>query len=82
MHDALGLGIYWLAVTGILAAIGLWLLVSGIVRFFRGRFLRGPLRGAVGAAIGAFALALAAIGMNLHTYHRLNYEEPVAIVEF
>ncbi|HEX7047690.1 MAG TPA: hypothetical protein VF275_09000 [Gammaproteobacteria bacterium] len=82
MHDVFGLGIYWLAVVGALAAVGLWLFISGITRFFRGRFLRGPLRGAFGAAIGAFALALAAIGMNLHTYNRLNYEEPVAVIEF
>ncbi|HEX7029378.1 MAG TPA: cation/multidrug efflux pump [Gammaproteobacteria bacterium] len=82
MQDMLGLGTWWLAVVGVLAAAGLWLFVSGMVRFFRGRFLRGPLRGAFGAAIGAFAVALAAVGMNLHTYHRLNYEEPVAVVEF
>lgn len=82
MHDVLGLGIYWLAVIGVLAAVGLWLFSSGIVRFLRGHFLRGPIRGAFGAAIGAIALALAAIGMNVHTYHRLNYEEPVAILVF
>lgn len=82
MLDALGLGIYWLAAVGVLAAAGLWLFISGVTRFFRGHFLRGPARGAFGAAIGAFALALAAVGMNLHTYHRLNYEEPVATVEF
>jgi hypothetical protein len=82
MQDVLGLDTGWLAIIGVLAAVGLWLFVTGIVRFLRGHFLRGPLRGAIGAALGAFALALAAIGMNLHTYHRFNYEEPVASLEF
>lgn len=82
MQDVLGLDIAWLAIIGVLAAAGLWLLVTGIARFLRGHFLRGPLRGAIGAALGAFALVLAAIGMNLHTYHRFNYEQPVATLEF
>lgn len=82
MQDVLGMGIYWLAATGVLAAVGLWLFITGILRFLRGHFLRGPLRGAFGAAIGAIAIAIIAIGMNLHTYHRLNYEEPVATLEF
>lgn len=71
-----------LLVIGLLAAIGLWLLVTGLVNLFRGRLLRGPLRSAVGAASGAVAIALAAIAMNLHTYQRLNYERPVAHLEF
>lgn len=71
-----------LLVIGLLAAIGLWLLVTGLINLFRGRLLRGPLRGAFGAALGAIAIALAAIAMNLHTYQRLNYERPVARLEF
>lgn len=82
MQDVLGLGVYWLAVIGVLAAIGLWLFITGIVRFLRGHFLRGPVRSAFGAAIGAIAIALAAVGMNLHTYHRLNHEQAVATLEF
>lgn len=82
MQDVLGLDIVWLAIIGVLAAAGLWLFATGLVRFLRGHFLRGPLRSAIGAALGAVALALAAIGMNLHTYHRLNYEQPVATLEF
>ena len=33
MQDVLGLGVYWLAVTGVLAAIGLWLFITGRVMF-------------------------------------------------
>lgn len=82
MHDLIGFGPVWLAVIGLLAAIGFWLLITGLINLFRGRLLRGPLRSATGAAIGALAIALAAIAMNLHTYHRLNYEAPVATLEF
>lgn len=71
-----------LLVIGLLAAIGLWLLITGFINLFRGRLLRGPLRGVFGAAFGALAIALAAIAMNLHTYQRLNYERPVARLEF
>lgn len=71
-----------LLVIGVLAAVGLWLLVTGLVNLFRGRLLRGPLRGAFGIAMGAIAIALAAVAMNLHTYQRLNYERPVARLEF
>lgn len=71
-----------LLVIGLLAAIGLWLMITGLINLLRGRVVRGPLRGAFGVAIGAIAIALAAIAMNLHTYQRLNYERPVARIEF
>lgn len=82
MSGFLDLDLVWLAAVGVLAALGLWLLLSGLVRTFRGRLLRGPLRGAIGIALGAVAVALAAVGMNLHTYNRLDYEQPVAWLEF
>lgn len=82
MQEMMNFGAIWLIALAVLAAIALYLVVTGFVRLFKGRLLRGPLRAAVGAALGALALALAAIGMNLHTYNRLNYEQPVATLEF
>lgn len=81
-QQVLTLGGGWLIALGAFAALALWLVVSGLWRLRGGRFLNGPLRTLFGFAFGALALALAAIGLNLHTYHRLNYEEPVATVEF
>jgi len=71
-----------LIVIALLVAIGLWLIVTGLAGVLRGRLLRGPLRAAFGAAAGALALALAAVSLNLHTYQRLDYERPVAWLEF
>lgn len=82
MSELLNIDTAWLAIVALLAAVGAWLLLTGMTRLFRGHLLRGPLRGAFGAALGALAIALAAIGMNLHTYQRLNYEQPVAWLEF
>lgn len=82
MSELLNIDTAWLAIVALLGAVGAWLLLTGMTRLFRGHLLRGPLRGAFGAALGALAIALAAIGMNLHTYQRLNYEQPVAWLEF
>lgn len=82
MQEIFDLHVAWLVVTGLLFASGLWLLIGGLARLLRGKVLRGPLRAAIGAVIGALAIALAAVGLNVHTYQRLNYEQPVAWLEF
>lgn len=82
MTDMLDFSPVLLAVIAVLAVVGGWLLITGLLRVFRGHLLRGPLRAAFGAVAGALALALAAIAMNLHTYQRFNYERPVATLEF
>ncbi|MDX1454764.1 MAG: hypothetical protein R3217_04835 [Gammaproteobacteria bacterium] len=80
--DVIGLGPVWLLVLGLLLGLGLFLAVTGIRNFFKGRFFRGPLRSAVGVAFGGLAVGLGGVGLNFHTYSRLNYEEPVATIEF
>lgn len=79
--EILGLGAIRLVIFALMLIVGGWLVISGFRRLLQGHLLRGPLRAGWGVLLGALALLLAGIGINLHTYQRLNYEQAVATVE-
>ena len=74
----------WIAalVVILVALIGLALLLGGCKRFFHGKFGNGFGRMFIGAILLAAATLLAAVALNLRTYHRLTYERPVATLTF
>jgi hypothetical protein len=67
----------WIA-PAVLGLIGLLLFFSGVGRLFRGKLISGPMGAATGGVFIAGGAAVALLGMNLHTYNRLAYEQPVA----
>lgn len=61
---------------------GLALLLGGLKRFFRGKFVGGGGRALLGLVLLlAFAL-VTAVALDLRTYLRLTYEQPVATLGF
>jgi hypothetical protein len=66
----------------VFAVLGVILFFLGIQRVWRRRVMTGSLEGLVGLLLLAVAALLMAISVNLHTYHRLTRESPVAEVRF
>lgn len=62
--------------------VGFILMITGIRRLRRGRLLRAGLYGGGGCLLVTLGVLVMAIGLNLHTYQRLTYEQPVAIIDF
>jgi hypothetical protein len=62
----------------LLGVVGLLLLFAGVRRLWRRRLLTGGSECASGALLIALALVLAGLALNLYTYNRLTYEQPVA----
>lgn len=74
----------WITVLVVIlvALIGLALFLNGWKHCFHGRFGRGSSRIVVGAILLAAVALVVAIAVNLHSYHRLTYERPVATIAF
>jgi hypothetical protein len=74
----------WIAalVVVLVALIGLALFFGGWKRFFRGKFANGFGRVIIGVILLATVALVAAVAVNLRTYHRLTYERPVATLAF
>lgn len=66
----------------LLVVFGLLLLLAGFRRLFRGRLVGGTGRLLGSMLMLAGAALIVAVGMNLHTYHRLTVERPVATLAF
>lgn len=66
----------------LLVVFGLVLLLAGFRRLFRGRLVGGTGRLVGSTLMLAGAALIVAVGMNLHTYHRLTIERPVATFDF
>jgi hypothetical protein len=81
-----GLGFDWAslvwAIPAALALVGLVLILRGFGALFRGRPVSAVTGAASGAAIAAGGVAVALVGLNIQTYQRLSYEQPVAEVTF
>lgn len=72
---------WWWIIPGVVAVVGLAIVLSGLGWMFRGR----PFKGGRGVLGGGVFLGIAAIvglaGLNVQTYHRLSYDRPVATIE-
>jgi hypothetical protein len=66
----------------VIAASGLLLIILGLVRLFRRRWLAGFGMGSTGLGVLAVAAISVLFASNLRTYQRLVYEMPVARVSF
>jgi hypothetical protein len=62
--------------------LGLTFVITGIGRLFRGHFLGATGRAFSGGLLLAVGAATALLGLNIHTYNRLTYEQPVAEISF
>lgn len=69
-------------ITLVLALAGLWLLVRALLRLRRRRLVSTAGNGLSGLALLLAAAAIFAVAANLHTYHRLTFEQPVAELAF
>lgn len=74
----------WIAglVVILVALIGLAVFFRGWQRLFRGKFAGGIGRVIVGAILLAAVGLTVAVAINLRSYHRLTYEQPVADLAF
>jgi hypothetical protein len=66
----------------ILAALGALLLIIGLRRFIRARFVTGSGSLVMSLLFLAVASVIFVVGTNLHTYARLTYEAPIAEMTF
>lgn len=69
-------------VVALIALIGLVLFFGGWKRVFHGKVTNGFGRVIIGAILLAAVVLAVAAAINLHTYHRLIYERPVASLTF
>jgi hypothetical protein len=65
-----------------LALAGLWLLARALLRLRKRRLVSTAGNGLSGLALMLAAAAIFAVAANLHTYHRLTHEQPVAELAF
>ena len=74
----------WIAglVVVLVTLIGFTLFFGGWKRFFHGHFGNGFSRVVIGAILLATVALAVAVAFNLHSYHRLTYEQPVATLAF
>ena len=70
------------AVVLLIALFGLLLLALACQRLFRARFVAAAGSGMMGALLLAGAALFFVVSLNLHTYNRLTYEQPVAEIVF
>ena len=71
-----------LLILGILVFLGIVFFVVGIKRFFAGRFITASIQSLSGISLILASLLLLSIAINLYSYERLTYEQPVAELSF
>lgn len=64
------------------ALIGMLLLSSACMRLWQRRLVTAGLTGSLGLALICGAVAVLLLALNIHTYQRLTYERPVAVISF
>ncbi len=62
--------------------VGIAFVFTGIGRLFKGQLLGATGRALSGGLLLAVGGAAALLGLNIHTYNRLTYEQPVAEISF
>jgi hypothetical protein len=70
------------AIAAVIAVFGLLLVVLACQRLARARFLAAGGSALTGLLLLAVAAAIFIVSLNLHTYARLTYEQPVAEIVF
>ena len=71
-----------LSIVVILLSLSLMFIVLGIGRFLRGRLLTASIQSLSSVILFIFSLSLLSIAMNLYSYERLTYEQPIAELTF
>ena len=67
-----------LSIVIVLLLLTLMCIVLGIGRFLRGRLLTASIQSLSSVILFIFSLSLLSIAMNLYSYERLTYEQPIA----
>jgi hypothetical protein len=71
----------WL-VPAVLGLLGVFMMLRGLGKVFQARVISGGLGTLTGGLFVAVGAATALLGLNIHTYQRLTYEQPVATISF
>ena len=71
-----------LSIVIVLLLLTLMFIVLGIGRFLRGRLLTASIQSLSSVILFIFSLSLLSIAMNLYSYERLTYEQPIAELTF
>ncbi|HSR63526.1 MAG TPA: cation/multidrug efflux pump [Gammaproteobacteria bacterium] len=64
------------------AVFGLLLLLIAIKRLWQRRLIAASLSGCSGLGLALVAMLTLSVALNIHTYHRLTYEEPLLTLTF
>jgi hypothetical protein len=71
---------WWWIVPAVVGLIGLVFLIKGLGALFRGKFFSGLVGGVGGAGFLALAAIATLLALDVQTYSRLTYEQPVATI--
>ena len=83
MNEQIHWGLWLFCAFTVLAGIlGLLLLFGGLRRFLHGRFINGGLRMLVALVLLLSFALVVSVALNLRTYLRFTYEQPVATLDF
>jgi hypothetical protein len=74
------LGLEWVVLPGLVALLGLGLLIRALAHYGRGHAARGTAQTLLGLPLTVVGLAVALLGLNTQTFARLTHERPVADV--
>jgi len=72
---------WWWILPAVSALLGAIVLLRGLGALFTGRFIGGLFGSTVGTALLAAGAVAALAGLDVQTYGRLTYEQPVATIE-
>jgi len=82
LENAMNLDYRILSIVIVLLLLTLMFIVLGIGRFLRGRLLTASIQSLSSVILFIFSLSLLSIAMNLYSYERLTYEQPIAELTF
>jgi hypothetical protein len=71
---------WWWIVPAVVGLVGLVFLIKGLGALFRGKLFSGLVGGVGGAGVMALAAIAALLALDVQTYSRLTYEQPVATI--
>jgi hypothetical protein len=71
-----------LAIVGLIGLLGVLLLYLGLRQLWQRRIFSGGFNGLLGICLLLVAAAVLLVALNILTYHRLTYEEPILTIHF